>query len=45
MLARRGNNLSGFCEPGIPPSTLYAKTAIKGMLAGPVIPERRRHWH
>ncbi len=45
MLARRGDNLSGFCVPAPPPGAPDAKTAIKAMLAGPVIPERERHWH
>ncbi len=44
MLIRRGNNLSGFRMPAPPPDTPDAKTAIKAMLTGPVIPERERHW-
>jgi hypothetical protein len=44
MLARRGNNLSGFRMPAPPPGAPDAKTAVKAMLAGPVIPERERHW-
>ena len=44
MLARRGDNLSGFCVPAPPPGAPDAKTAVKAMLAGLVIPERERHW-
>ncbi len=44
MLARQGNNLSSFCVPAPPPGAPDSKTAVKAMLAGPVIPERERHW-
>ncbi len=38
MLARWGDNLSGFWVPAPPPGTPKTKTAVKAMLAGPVIP-------
>ncbi len=44
MLARRGDNLSDFCVPAPLPGSHNTKTAVKAMLAGPVIPERERHW-
>jgi hypothetical protein len=44
ILARRGDNLSGFRVPAPPPGAPDAKTAVKAMLAGPVIPEREHHW-
>jgi hypothetical protein len=44
MLARQGNNLSSFRVLAPPPCAPDAKTAVKAMLAGPVIPERERHW-
>jgi hypothetical protein len=38
MLAHRGNNLFGFRVPAPPSSVPDAKTAVKAILAGPVIP-------
>jgi hypothetical protein len=43
MLAHRGDNQSGFRVPASPPGSPDAKTAVKAMLAGPVIPERECH--
>jgi hypothetical protein len=44
MLARRGDILSGFRVPAPLPGAPDTKTAVKAMLAGPVIPEREPHW-
>jgi hypothetical protein len=44
MLARRGNNWSGFRMPAPLLGAPNAKTTVKAMLAGPVIPECDSHW-
>ncbi len=45
MLARRGNNLSGFRVPAPSPGAPDAKIVVKAMLASLVIPLRECHWH
>jgi hypothetical protein len=44
MLACWSNNLSGFCVPAPLLCAPNPKTAVKVMLASPVIPKRERHW-
>jgi hypothetical protein len=43
MLARRGNNQSGFRVPAPPPGEPDTKATVKAKLAGPVISEREHH--
>jgi hypothetical protein len=44
MLAHRGNILSGFSVPPLPPGAPDAKTAVKSILAGPAMSKAKRYW-